>query len=299
MTYDDPLLTMNSREFSAKSVIRLAWRHVRYRPLQSLFFVVGVAVGVAMIVAIDLANGSAARAFQLGTETVAGRATHQIVGGPSGLDQTLYTDLRRKLGFRSSAPVVEQYVIVDQLDAQPMRLLGVDPFAEAPFRSYLGSATAPAGAPGLVTDLLVQPDSVLLSQDMADRYGLDAGDALQLRLGTERATVTIAGLLVPADELSQRALAGLLIADIAVAQEVLNQTGRLSRIDLLIPEGAEGARAVGRDRDAVAAGRTRDRVVVARRCRQRDDRGISPELDRSEPFGPARRRLPDLQYGYV
>ena len=51
---------------------RLIWSHAWRRPLQSIFLVIGVAIGVAMIVAIDLANGSADRAFQLGTETVTG-----------------------------------------------------------------------------------------------------------------------------------------------------------------------------------------------------------------------------------
>ncbi|MCZ0940353.1 MAG: hypothetical protein OXJ55_17040, partial [Caldilineaceae bacterium] len=66
-------------------LLRLAWRHSRRRPLQSVFLVVGVAIGVAMIVAIDLANGSANRAFALGTEQITGRATHQVVGGPDGV----------------------------------------------------------------------------------------------------------------------------------------------------------------------------------------------------------------------
>ncbi|MEZ4717891.1 MAG: hypothetical protein R2851_17650 [Caldilineaceae bacterium] len=67
-----------STTHSTRPITRLAWRHAKRRPWQSLFFVVGVAIGVAMIVAIDLANGSAERAFNLGAETVAGRATHQI-----------------------------------------------------------------------------------------------------------------------------------------------------------------------------------------------------------------------------
>ena len=55
-----------STTHSARPITRLAWRHAKRRPWQSLFFVVGVAIGVAMIVAIDLANGSAERAFNLG-----------------------------------------------------------------------------------------------------------------------------------------------------------------------------------------------------------------------------------------
>lgn len=230
---------------SLKTIFRLAWRHAQRRPLQSLFLVLGVAIGVAMIVAIDLANGSAARAFELGTETVTGRATHQIVGGPSGLDEQIYTRLRREVGYRASAPVVESYVTALELDAQPMRLLGIDPFAETPFRSYLGTMNQSATpAPAYLTLLMVQPNTILLSTAVAERYGLAVGGTVTVQIGSRRQPLTIVGLLAPSDDLSRRALAGLLITDIATAQEILDRVGRLDRIDLLAPNTAEGAAAL-------------------------------------------------------
>ena len=93
---------------------------------------------VAVIVAIDIASDSAGRAFQLSSESVAGKATHQIVGGPNGLPSTLYTRLRLELGIGNSAPVVSEFARVDGSDER-LRLLGVDPFAEPPFRSYLAA----------------------------------------------------------------------------------------------------------------------------------------------------------------
>ncbi len=221
-------------------LLRLAWRHAWRRPIQSVFLVIGVAIGVAMIVAIDLANSSANRAFELGTETVAGRATHQIVAGPAGLDERVYLRLRRELGYRLSAPVVESYITALELDAQPMRLLGVDPFAEPPFRSYLGNDTRVVGQENALTDLLLRPNTVLLSQVVAQRYGIQPGEPLHVRAGSRQVTLTVVGLLQPGDELSRRALDGLLLADIATAQEVLERVGRLDRIDLILPEGAEG-----------------------------------------------------------
>ena len=222
------------------TLLRLAWRHALRRPLQSIFFVLGVALGVAMIVAIDLANGSAARAFELGTETVTGRATHQIVGGPTGLDEQLYTRLRRELGFRNSAPVVEDYVTAVELDAQPMRLLGLDPFADAPFRSYLG-ATGAGNAVDYLDDMLVRPNTVLISQDVAARYGLQPGDSITARRGGVTYQLEIVGLLAPTDDLSRRALDSLLITDISSAQEILGRVGHIDHIDLIIGEGAAGA----------------------------------------------------------
>jgi putative ABC transport system permease protein len=219
-------------------IFRLAWHHARRRPLQSFFFVLGVALGVAMIVAIDLANGSAQRAFELGAETVAGKATHQIVAGPGGVEETVYTQLRRQLGFRNSAPVVEGYVIARELDAQPLRLLGIDPFAEQPFRSYLGLGNqSQQPAPDFLGDLMARPNTILLSTALAERYGLKTGSLLTLRTGVRTQQVIIVGLLQPSDDLSRRALDGLLLTDISSAQEILGMVGKLSRIDLLLPEG--------------------------------------------------------------
>ena len=228
--------TKSTSEFSLKTLLRLAWRYAWRRPLQSLFLILGVAIGVAMIVAIDLANGSATRAFALGTETVTGRATHQIVGGPSGLDEQIYTSLRRDLGYRSSAPVVESYVTAVELDSQPMRLLGIDPFADSPFRSYLGAGDATIGTTNFLGDLMVRPNTMLLSTDVATRYNLQTGDRVTIRIAGRTTQLEIIGLLSPADDLSRRALQGLLITDISTAQEVLGQLGRLARIDLIIPE---------------------------------------------------------------
>jgi putative ABC transport system permease protein len=235
-------------------ILRLAWRHTARRPMQSLFFVLGVAIGVAMIVAVDLANGSAQRAFALGTETVTGRTTHQVSGGPAGLDESIYTAIRTEAAYRASAPVVEQYVTAPQLDAQPMRLFGVDPFAEAPFRSYLGLGDqSQSPAADYLADLMARPNTVLLSSDVAARYGLALGDAIEVRNGATTHSLTIVGLLEPSDDLSRRALDGLLITDIATAQEVLERVGRLDRIDLIVPEGDAGEAALARIQSVLPA----------------------------------------------
>ncbi len=226
-----------NQPLARRALFRLAWRHAWRRPLQSLFLIAGVAIGVAMIVAIDLANGSAARAFELGTESVAGRATHTVIGGSTGLDEAVYATLRRDLGYRLSAPVVEAYVVADELARQPFRLLGVDPFAESPFRSYLGVGNGREPAPDFLSTLMVRPNTVLLSSVVAERYALQPGDPITVRVGADQHTLEIAGLLEPADELSQRALDTLLIADISTAQEVLDRVGRLDRIDLIVPDG--------------------------------------------------------------
>ena len=222
------------------TLLRLALGHAWRRPLQSVFLIIGVALGVGIIVAMDLANNASNRAFTLSTEAVVGKATHQIVGGPTGLDERVYVTLRKQLGYRLSAPIVTDYVTVEELDAQPMQLFGVDRFAESPFRSYLGDKNTSVGDTSTFRKIVTRPQTVLVSADIAPRYNLTEGDQLHVQVGSRNIVLEIVGLLRPEDEPSRRALEGLLIADIATAQEVLSKTGRLDRIDLIVPEADAG-----------------------------------------------------------
>jgi len=89
----------------AAVLLRLGRRYISRRILQSLLFVLGVTLGVAMVIAIDLANASATRAFDLTAESISGRATHQIIGGPAGLDEDIYRRLRISTGGCASNSV--------------------------------------------------------------------------------------------------------------------------------------------------------------------------------------------------
>ena len=214
------------------ALLRLAIRYISRRTLQSALFALGVALGVAVIVAIDIASDSAGRAFQLSSESVAGKATHQIVGGPNGLPSTLYTRLRLELGIGNSAPVVSEFARVDGSDER-LRLLGVDPFAEPPFRSYLAGGESGADAEAL-NQFIATPGSIVISEGLAGRLGYGLGDSLRISAAGSFHAATVVGILSAADAASQQALDDLIISDIATAQEWLGMAGRLSRIDLIL-----------------------------------------------------------------
>ena len=221
-------------------IFRLGLRYTSRRLLQSLLFILGVALGVAVVVAVDLANNSASRAFSLSAESITGRATHQILGGPSLLPSELYTELRVEQGLRNSAPVLTDTLRAPELGDQTLRLLGVDPFAETPFRSYLQTINIigdDSDGFNALTRFISQPGTVLLSQNLADRFGLVPGDALSLRTADRETQALIIGFLQANDDVSAQALDDLVLTDIATAQEITGQSGRISRIDLILPEG--------------------------------------------------------------
>src|SRR5262249_11037794 len=150
--------------------------------------VLGIALGVAVVVSIDVANESARHAFALSSREVAGTATHQILGGPSGLDEAFFVRLRRELGITSAAPLVEGYVASPLEPGRAFRLLGVDPFAEAPFRSYAASSRGIDGRA-----LLTRPGAGLVARATRERIGLAPGGTLPIAIDGIAKEMTLVG----------------------------------------------------------------------------------------------------------
>jgi len=223
--------------FLPRSLVKVSWRFMGRHPWQMLLMVVGIALGVAVVVGVDIANESANRAFNLSAETITGRATHVITGGPQGLDESVYLRIRTTGLGLASAPVISEYVTSPQLGDVTLQLLGVDPFAEPPFRNYLaGEGSVPADE---LVAFFTTPGAVLLSKDFAGRYNLGVGSRIQLEYGGNEVPGFVAGLLQPGDNFSKRALESVVLADIATAQEITGRIGKLDRIDLILPGESE------------------------------------------------------------
>ncbi len=229
---------MKTRLFP-RGLWNVGWRYLLRHRWQSFLMILGVALGVAVMVAIDLANASASRAFELSTEFITGKATHQIPGGPLGLDDTVYTHLRRTLGDIPMAPILSSYFVSPQLGDRPLQLLGIDPFVDGDFRSYLNPNTAPDLASWAA--FLTRPGAVIISQTLADRYGLVLGANLELEIDGRAHQAFVAGLVNPVDELQRRSLEGTILVDISTAQELTGRIGKLDWVDLILPKNDPSA----------------------------------------------------------
>jgi putative ABC transport system permease protein len=261
-----------------RQLARIAVRHLARHPWQLGLAVLGIALGVAVAVSIDLANESARRAFSMATVAVTGRATHQVVGGPSGLPDDFYRVLKVELGARLAAPVLSGDVAAADRPGRTFTVLGVDPFAEAPFRPYLeaegvratGTAESGSSAPGAaagerrdppprdrlstVAALVTRPGAILVARPTARELGLGVGDRLAVRAAGIRRELTVAGLLDPGDDASARALDGLLVTDISSAQEIFGAAGRLGRVDLIVADDEAGRALLARITRALPPG---------------------------------------------
>ncbi|MFA5910847.1 MAG: FtsX-like permease family protein [Vicinamibacterales bacterium] len=211
--------------------------------------VLGVALGIAVVVAIQLTNASSVRGFETALETVAGKTAVEVVG-TGGVDETVLPSLGWLREYGVMSPVIEGNAALvagdlrtlSRRDMEAVRVLGVDILRDMPFRDYqlldIGSPSAQDVTTQKFLEILTNERSVVISEKLAKRRGLVIGGEMRLMFGDRVAPYVVRGLLK--DEGPARVLDGnFVLMDIAAAQLAFDRLGRIDRLDVLLPDDAD------------------------------------------------------------
>ncbi len=193
-------------------------RPLRADPARTALTVLAVALGVGVVVAIDLAGAAAAGSFQSSLETLLGRTDFEITAN-GGVNEAWIGRLAALDRNARYAPVIESQIVLDGVGA--VALYGVDLLAQ--------SNNKTSGAElGAVAD----PDAaVVVSSALAARLGLAVGSRVS--------SFQVAAIVSAKN-------AEFLLLDIAAAQKALGMYARLDRIDVTLSPGESAA---GLERD--------------------------------------------------
>jgi putative ABC transport system permease protein len=209
---------------------RAGWRHLRRQRWQAALALIGIVMGVAVVMGVDVANQAAKASFELSAAQVRGQATHRIVGADGSVDDALYRDLFRAAAAPPMAPVIEARVTT--ATGERLRLLGLDIFAEGAFRPTLGSTIRGQADLG---NWLSRPGAMALSQSAAAHLGLEPGDTLDVTYQGKQARLQVFAI---SDETTLGSR-DLLLVDIATAQALTGLGGALSHIDLALDDAGQ------------------------------------------------------------
>jgi putative ABC transport system permease protein len=205
-------------------------RHLRYHKGRTFLSMVGIALGVAVFVSVQLAIHTAIESFNASVDHVTGKANLQITSFGRGFSEEVYLKVKKIPGIKAATPVIQYVSKIDEPIGEPLYLLGIDVFSDQPFREY---QFYESDHEGLL--FLKNPHSIAITEKLARRHGLKKGDKITLIVGSKRVTFTITNLLKmegPANSLEGNF--GLI--DIASAQEALEKIGLIDRIDLMVDE---------------------------------------------------------------
>lgn len=225
---------------------RSSWRYGRRHPAQVLLCGIGIALGVAVVVAVDIALESSRRAFEETVATVRGAATHEIVSTGRGVPEELVSRIRVEAGIERAAPVIDESVRLEASRRGPgaargvapllVQLLGVDVYSEEAFRDWRGageSADLPVG------EFIARRDTIWVEAGTARELGVEVDDSVDVVAGGRRTSLRL-GAVFELSETDGSGASRIAVVDIATAQELFEGYGIVSRIELVLePEEVE------------------------------------------------------------
>ena len=197
---------------------RLIFRTLVRDRVRTALTVLTVALGVGLVLAIELAGEAAAGSFRSSLETLGGREDFDVtsVGGVPG---DVVARLARLPYALEVSPRIESVVTVRGV-ARTFTLVGVDLLASAPSAMAEERAPVAEGREPRGDELLVQRD-----------LGRKVGDRVELLVNDRFASFPVGGLL------PSQAPDDVIVADIATADRALGRGGRVDRVLVRLPEG--------------------------------------------------------------
>ena len=207
-------------------VLRYAARH----RMLGLLNVISVALGIAVYLAIQIANHSANESFSAGVDLVAGKAQLEVRGE---IDEKLWPVVSAAPGVKATTAVVEGVVTLPDFPGEYLRLVGVDLFTSAPFSTFhMGQDQ---GERVEMEQWLGRPGQVALTTEFAALHGLEVGSKLRAEVNAAPHELEVAALIDTKDS-PAGAQPRFATIDLGWAQELFERGGRLNSIQILLHE---------------------------------------------------------------
>ncbi len=216
-----------------KKLIHIGLKNSRFHLLRSFLLISGIALGVAVIIAIDIANTGVTESFKLSGKIITGNTTHQIIGVNDLIDQDIYRELKTELGIKKCTPVITGFTEIKEFEYKEFQILGVDFFSMNDFRTYSGGSENNSDNT-ISFNNLMKPGNILISSNLAEEINAEKGQTLSLYFGEIEKKAILAGFLEDSESQGKDSHDGVIVCDIAVAQELLGLGNNISRIDLII-----------------------------------------------------------------
>ena len=196
-------------------------------PVRTSLTIFAVALGVALVLAMDLAGEAATGSFHSSLETLSGDQTFEITATGGVPDQAVATLTSQPYGWQIT-PRLEDYAVLPDLK-KTVPLLGLDLINSANNRVFYNASAGPNPSVASVReriDKLTDRHSIWTGESLGKR----AGDALTLVINDRPAIYTVRGTFPDA-----KGGDSVIVMDIAAAQVALSRPGRLDRIFIRVP----------------------------------------------------------------
>jgi putative ABC transport system permease protein len=190
--------------------------------VQECFAILGIAVGVALLFASQVASASLSRSVaELSSQIVGSTQLQLDARGPDGFDERLLREVRAAPGVKVALPVLEQQAnVIGPSGERSVDLIGTDPR----FAHFAGGLLRRFSAAQIAAQ-----QAIALPAPLAQAIG--AGPLQPVRLQTGASVVTtLLGATLGAGDIGGLVHSPVALAPVGYAQRITGMRGRISRI---------------------------------------------------------------------
>ncbi len=216
--------------FVKSKLLKISLNHYLKHKIQSVLLILGIALGVAVIVAIDIANINARKSFDNSIKSISSGITHSIYSTNSRLNEEIYFDLRKILGFKNIVPIIERTVFIDQFANEQLKIIGIDPFSEYTQLKFFQNQSINLNSKTF-EQFLTEHNGAIVSNNLLSRLDAKIGESFLISAEFNK-EIKIIGSIDTNNDDKILITANTILVDIATAQNLLGINGYLSRIDL-------------------------------------------------------------------
>lgn len=233
----------------------IAWRAglrpLLMHPRSSLLSVLSIALGVAVFLAITIANRGAVESFHNAFEQITGKADLEIRGD---LPEEMFPAVQRTDGVAAATPLIEGMVTLPDYPGESMRVVGIDPFTAEGVLALKPELDGSQGNGGGLEEWLGTERVLAVSADFLTRHHLRQGE--QIRMQGPGAPISVRLAFVMHQEAATDGHVAAL--DLAAAQEWLGTKGRLGAILIRLNDPSQRTAVITRLQPLVPATATID-----------------------------------------
>lgn len=213
-------------------------RDVRRHPLLAALNVFSVALGIAVYLAIQIANQAANHSFAATVDFVAGKAQLEVRGE---VDENLWPQLAHADGVTAATGIVEGIATLPDFPGDYLRIVGVDLFSGERFRTFSPRTDS---ATWNLESWLGQSGVVALPEEFARTHHLKPGDHFRVTANGEIREFTLLTTIdTSASPMTNPRFA---LMDIGWVQELFGRPGKLSAVQLLLEHPDHAAEVAAR-----------------------------------------------------
>ena len=206
----------------------LILRPVLRDPFRMIITILGVAIGVAVFLSIQLANRQTLRSFEESIDLVLGRADAIVHAEGMAFDEKYFQELSHVRKLVKFYPVIEGYG-VELKTGQVVEILGTDLLQDSGIRDF-SIKTLEKDLKGLLP-LIMDPKGIVLPEKFIPGTNFKPGDKINFLINGIEKTFNVNAILE--NKGLARALNGnFALMDIAAAQWAFGRIGKLDRIDI-------------------------------------------------------------------